>query len=158
MGAVVVAPTRRESGDSFLFIGWQESKLADHKLQIVAINPDGLVHAAADGNLTGGDARADSANPFGSLLGANWRGGRVMVDLSRCAMIDSAAIGTLVDSNKQFKGGGGMLVLYSLSPRVRDVMKLLKLDQLLNLAANEAAARAMFQAAAGGPGSTEAGQ
>ncbi len=70
-----------------------------------------------------------------------------MVDFSRCAMIDSAAIGALVDSNRQFKSGGGMLVLYSLAPRVKDVIQLLKLEQLFNLAPNEAGARAIFRAA-----------
>jgi anti-sigma B factor antagonist len=134
--------------------------LANHKLNLVAIEPDGLVHAAAEGNLTGSDARADSTHLFESLLGANWRSGRVMVDFSRCGMIDSAAIGIFVDSNKQFKSGGGVLVLYSLAPRVRQVMELLKLERLFNLAPNEAAAREIIRSAAGGgaTASTEAGQ
>lgn len=137
--------------------------MANQKLHIVGIDPDGLVHLAADGNLARSDVRGESLSPFEVLLGANWRRGRVMVDFSRCALIDSGAIGTLVDANRQFKNGGGMLVLYSLSPRVRDVMELLKLDQLFNLAANEAAARATLRAAAGGGAGgaaspTEAGQ
>jgi anti-sigma B factor antagonist len=134
--------------------------LANNKLNIVAIEPDGLVQAAADGNLTGSDARADSTHLFESLLGAKWRSSRVMVDFSRCGMIDSAAIGTLVESSKHFKNAGGILVLYSLGPRVRQVLELLKLERLFNVAANEAAARAIIRAAAagGGPTSTEAGK
>lgn len=132
--------------------------MADNKLHLIAIEPDGLVRAAADGSLTGADARAANVNLFGSLLGANWRCSRVMVDFSRCATIDSAAIGWLVESNKQFKDAGGTLVLYSLSPRVRQVMDLLKLHRLLHLAANEAAAREMFRGALGALVSTEAGR
>ena len=134
--------------------------MPNNKLRIVAIEPDGLVHAAADGNLTGSDAKAEGVNLFEALLGANWSGGRVMVDFSRCAVIDSAAIGALVNSNKQFKNGGGTLVLYSLSPRVRQVLELLKLECLFNLAGNEAAAREILRAPAadGGPRPTETGQ
>jgi anti-anti-sigma factor len=120
----------------------------NNRLHLVAIEPDGLVHAAADAGLTGPDAHVDSTNAFESLLGANWPASRVMLDFSPCTMIDSATIGWLVTSNRQFKNAGGKLVLYSLSPRVRQVLELLKLERLLHLAANEPAARAMFRSGA----------
>lgn len=133
----------------------------NNKLRLVAIEPDGLVHAAAEGDLAGADARAAGVNGFESLLGANWRAGRVMVDLGRCTLIDSAAIGWLVESNKQFKNAGGKLVLYGLPSRVRQVMELLKLQRLLHLAASETAARSIFcggVAAVGERALTEAGR
>jgi anti-anti-sigma factor len=112
-----------------------------NKLTLVGIDPDGLVRVAAEGNLSGADTRATGANLLESLLGANWASGRVALDLGRAAVIDSATIGWLIESHKHFKARGGTLLLHSLSPRVRQMLELLKLDQMLFLLNNESAAR-----------------
>jgi anti-sigma B factor antagonist len=66
----------------------------------------------------------------------------VVVDLSRTEYVDSAGLGTLVLLNKEARAAGGCLVLAGLSDHVRDLLRLVRLDEVFTIAATvEDAAR-----------------
>jgi anti-sigma B factor antagonist len=66
----------------------------------------------------------------------------VIVDLSRTEYVDSAGLGTLVLLNKEARAAGGCLVLAGLSDHVRDLLRLVRLDEVFTIAATvEEAAR-----------------
>jgi anti-sigma B factor antagonist len=66
----------------------------------------------------------------------------VVVDLSRTEYVDSAGLGTLVLLNKEARAAGGCLVLAGLSDHVRDLLRLVRLDEVFTITATvEEAAR-----------------
>jgi anti-sigma B factor antagonist len=58
----------------------------------------------------------------------------VVVDLSRTEYVDSAGLGTLVLLNREARAVGGCLVLAGLSEHVRDLLRLLRLDEVFTIA------------------------
>jgi anti-sigma B factor antagonist len=62
----------------------------------------------------------------------------VVVDLSRTEYVDSAGLGTLVLLNKEARAAGGCLVLAGLSDHVRDLLRLVRLDEVFTIAATVA--------------------
>jgi anti-sigma B factor antagonist len=58
----------------------------------------------------------------------------VVVDLSRTEYVDSAGLGTLVLLNREARAAGGCLVLAGLSDHVRDLLRLLRLDEVFTIA------------------------
>jgi anti-sigma B factor antagonist len=66
----------------------------------------------------------------------------VVVDLSKTEYVDSAGLGTLVLLNKEARAAGGCLVLAGLSDHVRDLLRLVRLDEVFTIASTvEEAAR-----------------
>jgi anti-sigma B factor antagonist len=59
------------------------------------------------------------------------RGGRVVLDLSGLTFCDSTGLASLVRLHKRATAADGELVLRSPAPRVRDLITLTGLDQLL---------------------------
>ena len=57
----------------------------------------------------------------------------VVVDLSRTEYVDSAGLGTLVLLNKEARAAGGCLVLAGLSDHVRDLLRLVRLDEVFTI-------------------------
>ena len=109
------------------------------KLKVVSIDGD-VVRVAADGDVVVAGTPAESVNPLAGLLGARWWAQKVIVDFSGTTYIDSAGIGWLIGSAKQFRKDGGVMVLHSLSPRVRQMLDMLKIGLMVPIAANAAAA------------------
>ena len=67
----------------------------------------------------------------------------VVVDLSGTDYVDSAGLGTLVLLNKEARAAGGCLVLAGLSDHVRDLLRLVRLDEVFSIVATvEEAAKA----------------
>jgi anti-sigma B factor antagonist len=64
----------------------------------------------------------------------------VVVDLSRTEYVDSAGLGTLVLLNKEARAAGGCLVLAGLSDHVRDLLRLVRLDEVFTITATVAEA------------------
>lgn len=79
------------------------------------------------------------------LTGPNGYARKVLVSLDQVRFIDSAGIGWLLSSHKRFQKAGGKLVLHSVPESVMLTLKVLRLDSILNIAENEAAATAMAQ-------------
>ena len=64
----------------------------------------------------------------------------VVVDMSRTEYVDSAGLGTLVLLNKEARAAGGCLVLAGLNEHVRDLLRLVRLDEVFTIAADVEAA------------------
>ena len=119
-------------------------------LALASIEKDGVIRAVAGPDITGVNASAGGVNPLERLLGPGWAGYRILLDLGRTTFIDSAGIGWLLSSQKQFRMKGGSIVVHSITPRVRQILDLLRVGKAVPLAADETAARAMLAAAADG--------
>ena len=118
----------------------KESELAA-KLSLIGIEKDGCVKVGSTGDLTVLDLHPLDKNPLEAVLGAQWAEGRVLLDLHQTKFIDSAVIGWLISSQREFRGKGGVLAVHSIEPRVRRILDLLKVGQMVNLFDNETAAR-----------------
>lgn len=68
------------------------------------------------------------------LLGPDWAGQRVALGFGAADYIDSAVIGWLLSLNKSFDQAGGRLVLHSMSPSVKRVITMMRLENVLNIA------------------------
>ena len=120
------------------------------KLTLISIEKEGFVRIASEGDLTSADIHQGHTlgkNLLEPLLGSNWATQRVLLDLGKTQYLDSAAIGWLIGSNKQFKSKGGALVVHSIDPRIRQMLGLLKVGQVVSLAADEAEARTLLSKA-----------
>jgi anti-anti-sigma factor len=110
-------------------------------LNLVSIEQDGCIRIASAGPITAADAHFLGKNPLETVLGATWANNRVLLDLSRTDFIDSAAIGWLIATAKEFARRGGRLAVHSVTPRVRQMLSLLRIGQLVPLLSDEEAAR-----------------
>ena len=119
----------------------KESALSSPKLSLIAIEKDGSVRVCTNGDLTAADFHPLGKNPLEAILGAKWSEARVLLDLSKTHFIDSAAIGWLISSHREFRSKGGMLAIHSIEPRVKRVLQILKVEQIFPLHADETAAR-----------------
>jgi anti-anti-sigma factor len=120
------------------------------KLSLVAIDKEGFIRVATDGNITSATFNGDSSGKalMESTLGNTWASNRVLLDMSKTHYVDSTAIGWLISCNKQFKANGGQLVIHSVQPAVRQVLELLKIGKVVPIVEDEAAARAFVTGAA----------
>ena len=74
------------------------------------------------------------------LVGKDWASRPVALGFSDVGYIDSAAIGWLLSLHKKMDEAGGKLVLHSMSPSVRRVLTMMRLESVLNLAEDKAEA------------------
>jgi anti-anti-sigma factor len=83
--------------------------------------------------------------PLQELLGEDCYSSHVIMDLRGVESIDSSGIGWLLACQKRFRTHGGTLVLHSLSPAARDVMKILNMQLVFKMAEDEVAARRLVE-------------
>lgn len=110
-----------------------------------------LKHVADDGKLlvlrTEGDITPDSyrpeADPLVTMFGPEVYGRCVLLNLGQSAYMNSSGIGWLMVTHKRTRDRSGALVLYNVPRTINNIFKVLKMDQVFNLAADEAAARAL---------------
>ena len=88
---------------------------------------------------------AEEPDSLRTLTGPNGYARKVLVSLEQVGYIDSAGIGWLLSSHKRFQKAGGKLVLHSVPESVMQTLKVLRLDSILNIAPDEAAAMALAQ-------------
>ena len=119
------------------------------KLSLLAIDKEGFIRVATEGNITCAAFNGDVTGKalMEGALGSTWAANRVLLDLSKTNYIDSTAIGWLISSNKQFKLNGGRLVIQSVQPAVRQVLDLLKIGKVVPIVEDEAAAKALVTGA-----------
>ena len=119
------------------------------KLSLVAIDKEGFIRVATDGNITSAAFNGDSSGKalMEGVLGSTWSSNKVVLDMSKTNYIDSTAIGWLISANKQFKNNGGQFVIHSVQPAVRQVLDLLKIGKVVPIVDDEAAARALVTGA-----------
>jgi anti-anti-sigma factor len=108
---------------------------------LVAKEPDGCMRLATTGDLTGADVAKVGKNPFAVVLGEQWAECRVVLDFRETHFIDSAAIGWLIDSQREFRKNKGILAVHSVERRVFQTLKILNMDKVFLIVADEPAAR-----------------
>ena len=110
-------------------------------LTLVAVDKDGCIRVASNGNLTATVINLAARNPLEAVLGAGWAGNRVMLDLSKTEFMDSTAIAWLISTTKQFRASGGAMAIHSIVPRARQMLDLLKIGRIIPIVSDESAAR-----------------
>src|SRR3954469_5726222 len=83
------------------------------------------------------------ADPVSDLLGPEAYRRRVCMDLGNAGFLDSSGINWLILSHKRFREQGGRLVLHSLPPMVMNVIKILKMQKVFDIAESQQAAQAL---------------
>lgn len=102
-------------------------------LEVVSIQEDGvaLLNCGDDMKALGMCAEFTELK---DLVGVDWANRKIAIGFSEVSYIDSAAIGWLLSLNKVINEAGGKLVLHSMSPSVRRVLTLMRLESVFNLA------------------------
>jgi anti-anti-sigma factor len=108
---------------------------------------NGIVRLAAQGDAL---ASTHDSNPFPfeSILGPSWNSRLVILDMNGVNYLNSSAIGWLISLQKTFRAAGGKLVLHSLQPQIHQLLTMLKIERLIPLAPDLAAARKQLPQAA----------
>jgi anti-anti-sigma factor len=115
------------------------------KLSVTSIDKY-LLRVEAEGEITMRDFHAEGPDPFDTLLGAGWASHKVVLDFRRVNFVDSSAIGWLMTCRREFERNGGLFLVHSIQPRVRQVLDLLRVGKALPLLADERAALAAAEA------------
>jgi anti-anti-sigma factor len=103
-----------------------------------------VARVACEGKLTE-ELGTYPENPLGPLLGPDGYRRTVLLDLGRTDYVDSSGISWLIVAHKQFTAAGGRLVVHSATGPVESVFGLLRLPEVLNVAADEQTALALAE-------------
>ncbi len=107
---------------------------------VLAALEDGVAHVELGGRIT-----QDSISPFSDVfrdhLGSSAYEQQVLVDFSNVEWLDSSGISWLLASLRKFRENGGKLVLHSIPPNVRDVIRVLNLHKTFTIANSAAEAQ-----------------
>ncbi len=115
-------------------------------MRLELLSNDGSVaHFAASGRITQ-DAFQQEAEPLAEQLGEAVYTDRVLLSLQGADYLDSRGVGWLLKCHRRFRKEGGILVVHSIPTVIMDVLKVLHMDEVLNLACDEQAARSLAMA------------
>lgn len=98
-----------------------------------------LVKVSVSGPVTQREL-APQDEPLGELLGPAGYSRQVLLDLADVSYLDSSGVGWLLTCHKRIKQAGGRFIVHSYSPIVSNVLRVLKLERVLQLAENAKAA------------------
>ncbi|MEQ8791890.1 MAG: STAS domain-containing protein [Pirellulaceae bacterium] len=82
---------------------------------------------------------------FVTHIGADAYRRRVLLNMEDSEFLDSSGVSWLLVAHKRFRDQGGRLVLHSLPPMVSNVLKVLRMNQILTLAETEQAALKLLE-------------
>lgn len=68
------------------------------------------------------------------LEAASKRGHKLIIDMSKVAMLASAGIGSLISLHQACTKAGGKLVVCAIDPQIGQMLKLTRMDKMLNIA------------------------
>ncbi len=75
--------------------------------------------------------------PIAMLLGKQGYSRKALLDLSKAEYIDSSGVSWLLVAHKRFRAAGGRLVVYNIPPLVLNVLKVLRMHLVFDLATDE---------------------
>jgi anti-sigma B factor antagonist len=101
---------------------------------------DGFICVTIDGRITFATLELGQ-DPLAQHM-ADIYSRKLIFDLAGTDYIDSTGVSWLLTCHKKCRQSGGKLVLHSINPLVKQVLGVLKLDQVLHLAENAEQARA----------------
>jgi anti-anti-sigma factor len=113
------------------------------KLTLVSDTPE-LIRVRCAGEISQRDLPPGS-EPLVELLNPDVYSRRVLLNLEQSSYIDSGGVSLLIVWQRRFARDGGRMVLYNIPPLVQQVIDLLNLKAVLNLAADEQAATALVR-------------
>jgi anti-anti-sigma factor len=112
-------------------------------MKLTQIADDGtLLHVRCEGPVSQAGLIPHS-DLLAEVVGPAYAARKVLLDMERSEFIDSGGVSWLIGYHKRFTAGGGVLVLYSIPPRIMQVLQILRMHLIFNVAANETSARAV---------------
>jgi len=106
-------------------------------MQLIIDSADGdIVRARLTGRITQKEVSA-TFDPFTEELGDEAYSRKILLDMKGAEYVDSSGIGWLLACNKRFETAGGGLVMYAFVRRVLDVIRVLRMQMVLSIAATE---------------------
>ena len=100
-------------------------------IKVLSIEDDGVAALACEGEINGLLMESGEPDRFEELLGEDWSGRQVVLDMSQASYLDSAAVGWLLSLHRSFTTGGGKLVLCCIQPTVRRVIDLMRIGEVV---------------------------
>jgi anti-anti-sigma factor len=101
------------------------------KLTLLAADGD-VTQVRTEGDVTQIDLH-NGDGAWGDVLGPECFTRKVRLNMEKTNYIDSAGVGWLISSNNKFRDGGGKLTIYAISPMVMQILKLLRMPEVLNI-------------------------
>ncbi len=111
-------------------------------MKVDCTEQDGFVNVNVEGRIVHGEVDM-SDDPLKARLGADVYKKKLLVNLEKTDFVDSAGISWLLIIHKRCREAGGTMVIHSITPMVRQVLNVLRLDHVFHLADDAAAAQAM---------------
>lgn len=102
-------------------------------MKLTVAKDDGqCVHVAVRGRVTQSDL-GPIHDPLSELLGPDAYQRQVRLDLSDTSYVDSSGVGWLLTCHKRMKAAGGKLTLHSPHPTVANLLRVLRLEKVLDI-------------------------
>jgi anti-sigma B factor antagonist len=114
------------------------------KLQLTSVEAD-RVFVRVEGPVTPG-ASGMLRDPMEQLIDPRGYSRTIVLNLAGAEYIDSSGIAWLLGWQRRTREAGGTFGLCNLSPRVSEVLRVSRMDQVLTIWPDEAAARAALDA------------
>jgi anti-anti-sigma factor len=114
------------------------------KLDLLS-NENKLIRIQNKGTITLVDVNGD--NPLETLLGTDCFPNKILLNLEQTNYIDTAAVSWFIQCHRACQNAGGRFIIHSIPPMVAQILDLLRMNELLNLAEDETEALAMAQGA-----------
>jgi len=106
-------------------------------MNLKLLTSDGeLVRFEAVGKITR-DCWGQQADPLTSLFGDGVYQHKCLISLSHSLYIDSTGVEWLLTAHQRFHREGGMLILHSATPAAKQLLRIMRMDLVLHMAANE---------------------
>jgi anti-anti-sigma factor len=118
----------------------QPAKGKNMKIHRISQEND-VVLLRTEGRITP-DLFSGDTEPLQGLCGPEIYGQKVLLSLDGSEYINSSGVGWLLVCHKRFREAGGMLVLHSIPKVVNNVLRLLRMDQVFQMANDVEEARA----------------
>ena len=110
-------------------------------------NEGGVVKMEVVGKITR-DGWPVGSDPIADIWGDEIYTRRVLMNLSRSLYIDSTGVEWLLMCHRRFQESGGMLVLHSAAPMTMRLLKMMRMDLVLNIKEDEKSGYQFAQSAA----------
>ena len=88
---------------------------------------------------------AERENPLEASYGPGIFSRKILLSLEGSDYMDSSGVGWLLRCHKRCRESGGRLVIYGIPPLVLNMLRMLRMDLVLTLAKDAAAARALLE-------------
>jgi anti-anti-sigma factor len=110
-------------------------------MQIKILFPDGdIIRLAAEGRVSR-DTWAHNGDPLTHACGPQIFKSKVLLSLRQVLYLDSTGVEWLLVCQRKFQQQGGRMILHSLVPATLQLLKMMRMDTLLEIEPEESAAR-----------------